>query len=30
MKKHVLGTKDHAQFLQSAGVTVRTKKVAHA
>jgi len=30
MKRHVMGTKDHAQFLQSAGITVRTHKVAHA
>ena len=30
MKQHVLGTKDHAQFLKSAGVSVPMKKAAHA
>ena len=29
MKQHVLGTKDHAQFLRSAGITVK-REAAHA
>jgi glutaconate CoA-transferase subunit A len=30
MKQHVLGTKDHAEFMKSAGIAVPAKKVAHA